>query len=118
MKVYIAGPMRGIKDFNFPAFDAAAAELRALGHEVFNPTERDRAVHGDDVNNSPTGDLSDVPQFNLRDALGDDLAWICREADAVVALDGWENSKGATAEVATARALGLGVYSASTMGEV
>jgi hypothetical protein len=37
------------------------------------------------------------------------LAWICKEADAVYLLKGWEKSKGALAEKATAEALGLEV---------
>lgn len=116
MKVYVAGPMRGIKDFNFPAFDAAADELRADGHEVFNPADRDRAVHGADVNKSETGDLSDpavvASGFDLRAALGADMEWICRDADAIYLLPGWSNSKGATAERATALALSLVVLGA------
>lgn len=38
-RVYIAGPMTGLPDFNFPAFHAAAAAWRAAGWEVFNPAE-------------------------------------------------------------------------------
>lgn len=109
MKVYLAGPMRGYKDFNFPAFDAATAALREAGYEVFNPAERDRTVHGDNINASANGDLADVPQFSLRNALGADLAWICSKAEGIVVLPGWEKSSGATAEVATARALSLPV---------
>lgn len=106
MKIYVAGPMRGYPYFNFPAFDEASEKLRALGHKVFNPAERDREAHGEDINDSATGDLTDVPQFDLRDALTADLTWICQHADAVVLLDGWEKSKGATAERAVAEALG------------
>lgn len=108
MRIYVAGPMRGIPQFNFPAFDAAAERLRGEGHEVFNPADRDRRKHGTDVNASATGDLADVEHigFSLRDALGDDTAWICKHADAIYLLDGWEASRGATAEKALAEALG------------
>jgi len=108
-KVYVAGPMRGIKDFNFPAFHAATAHLRGLGHTVFNPAERDEQAHGKDVGKSETGDLRDAAKhgFSLREALGVDLQWICAHADAIALLPGWENSKGARAEKATAEALGL-----------
>ena len=39
MRIYIAGPMTGIKDFNYPAFHAAAKQLRAYGDEIINPAE-------------------------------------------------------------------------------
>jgi hypothetical protein len=113
VKIYLAGPMRGIPEFNFPAFFAAAAELEALGYEVFNPAKRDNDHHGTDISKgNATGDEAIAAAqhgFNLREALGADLAWICAEADAIALLPGWENSKGATAEYATARALGLTV---------
>ena len=47
MRIYLAGPMRNYPRNNFPAFDAAAAKLRADGHEVFNPAEHDRKTYGD-----------------------------------------------------------------------
>ena len=107
--VYIAGPMRGIPDFNFPAFDAAATRLRDLGYDVCNPADRDRQQHGVEVNASPTGDLEDIKHtgFSLREALGYDVAWIAKHADAVAVLPGWEKSQGARAEVALAWALSL-----------
>jgi len=111
MKIYVAGPMRGIPEFNFPAFDAATAQLREAGHEVFNPAEKDNERHGKDISAGNTEGCekkaAEEHGFNLRVALGDDLAWICAHADAVVLLPGWEKSKGAFAEAATARALGL-----------
>jgi hypothetical protein len=83
---------------------------------VFKHADRDRAVHGDGVNKSETGDLNDpsvvASGFDLRSALGADMEWICRDADAIYLLPGWSNSKGATAERATALALGLVVLGA------
>lgn len=102
--------MRGIPEFNFPAFMEAAALLRVEGHEVFNPAERDTKEYGEDfAKAAPHGDLAEVPVFSLREALGADLAWICAEAEAIALLPGWENSKGVRAELATANALGLQV---------
>jgi len=113
-KVYVAGPMRGIPEFNFPAFHAATAKLRAAGHTVFNPAERDNERHGEDISKgNVTGDETIAAKehgFNLREALGEDLEFICRHADVVALLPGWENSKGAIAERATALALGLEVW--------
>ena len=113
MKIYLAGPMRGIPEFNFPAFRAAAADLRAQGHEVFNPAERDSLQFGEgfekgNVTGSET--LATAQHgFSLRHALGGDLAWICAEAEAIALLPNWERSTGATAERAVALALGLEV---------
>lgn len=110
MKIYLAGPMRGIPEFNFPAFFAAAQMLRAMGHTVFSPAEKDNERHGTDISKgNATGDEAQATKehgFNLREALALDLDFICREADAVALLPGWERSKGATAEKATADALG------------
>lgn len=112
LKIYLAGPMTGIVEFNFPAFHAAAAQLRAEGHEVFNPAEADIERHdGVDIS---IGNVNGDPAvaaaqhgFDRRVALGQDLDWICAEADAVALLPGWQASKGATAERAVALALGL-----------
>lgn len=113
MKVYLAGPMRGIPFFNFPAFNEAAAKLREQGHTVFNPAQRDTEMHGEQLSQSnPTGDevlAANHHGFSLREALRDDTNFICMEADAIALLPGWEKSKGARAEKALAQALGLKV---------
>lgn len=108
MRIYIAGKMRGILEFNFPAFDRTAASLRELGHECFNPADNDRAVGFDGAGWSGFESLEDRA-FDLRAAMATDLAYIAREADAVCVLPGWEASLGARAEVALAHALGLPV---------
>jgi Domain of unknown function (DUF4406) len=108
MKLYLAGPMAGYKDFNFPAFHKAAAELRAMGNDVFSPAEKDIEQHGDVFQGE--GDaklLQETTKFSLREALALDLNYICREADGIALMLGWERSKGANAENATALALGL-----------
>lgn len=109
MKIYVAGPMRGIAQFNFPAFDRAAAMLTEAGHTVFNPADYDRGRYGAQVENSPTGDLADVAHlgFSLRETLRADFEWIMQAAEGIALLPGWENSSGATAEAALGRALGL-----------
>ena len=112
MRVYLAGPMRGIPEFNYPAFRGATSKLRAAGHEVFSPVEHDEKMHGTDISN-PTGSHEQAAAehgFNLCEALCADLTYICLHAEAVVLLPGWENSKGATAERATALALGKPVH--------
>ena len=113
MNIYLAGPMRGIPEFNFPAFMAAAHELRLKGHSVFNPAERDIEHHGKDISKgNATGSLEQASKehgFSLRRALHDDLVYVTLTADGVALLPGWENSKGANAEKATAEALGLEV---------
>lgn len=112
MKLYLAGPMRGYAEFNFPAFRAAAAALRAAGHFVFSPAEKDIERHGGvDISkgNSEGCEAKAAAEhgFNLREAVGVDLAWICAEADGIALLPGWQASKGACAERAAAIALGL-----------
>lgn len=92
MKTYLAGPMSGLPELNFPAFHSAAAVLRGEGRTVFNPAEL--GLEADDY----------------RKALTACLAWICAEAEAMAVLPGWENSRGARAEVATAKALGIKVF--------
>lgn len=37
--IYLAGPMTGLPEQNYPAFNAAADNLRARGHTVLNPAE-------------------------------------------------------------------------------
>lgn len=111
MKIYLAGPMRGVPHFNYPAFHAAAARLRAAGHEVFSPAEHDARRHGGDISN-PDGCAETAARdhgFSIREALAADTAWICREAEAIALLRGWQASRGARAELALAEALGLEV---------
>lgn len=111
MRLYLAGPMQGIPHFNFPLFNEIADRLRAAGHEVFNPAERDIERHGgvDISANNLTGSLVQSQtehKFSLDDALADDTHYICKVAEGIVLLPGWEYSNGALSEWFLARALG------------
>ena len=110
--VYIAGKMRGVYAFNFPAFDEAACELRSQGHVVFSPAERDRNNGFDPVGMMGTDQELATSGFSLREAMADDVDWICRYATAIYMLPGWSTSLGATAERSLAMALGLHIYGA------
>ena len=91
MRIYVAGPMTGRPELNFPAFHAAAAELRALGHHVENPAE----INAD-------------PAAKWLDCMRADIARLVT-CDAVHMLPGWEKSRGANVEHGLAVGLGLQV---------
>lgn len=122
MKIYIAGPMTGFKHFNFPAFDNEARRYREKGYEVFNPADHDRDLLNKEHDWLPSEEDSEGPWKvwkasvtegklpSLRDMLGADLQWIAEEADAIHMLPGWENSRGANAEWALAKALDLKIH--------
>lgn len=106
-KVYVAGPMTGITEFNFPAFDEASRDLRSRGWLVISPAEMDR-----DDGFSETGCTGTEPlsrDLRLRFARNDIAALL--QVDAVVVLPGWERSTGATNEARIAAMLGLPVVS-------
>lgn len=102
MILYCAGPMRGLPEYNYPAFRELKAQLIIMGHLPISPVDRDKETG--------FNEHSDIPdQGFMRKALEWDLQQVCR-ADGVVVLPGWRKSKGARAEVATARAIGIPVY--------
>jgi len=103
--IYVAGKMRSMPEFNFPAFSTATELLRADGWTVFSPAERDLAEGFDPTGMTGNEDLAELG-FSLRDALAADMKYICEEADHIYMLDGWENSSGARAEKAVAEVLG------------
>lgn len=102
-RLYIAGPMRGILHYNFPAFRDAAAKLRAWGYEVLSPAEMDKDIYGWD--DYPTDADLERDAFDINEALARDLAAI-EKCDGVALLPGWETSEGVKTELAHARGLG------------
>ncbi|MFZ4431646.1 MAG: DUF4406 domain-containing protein [Microthrixaceae bacterium] len=112
-KLYLAGPMRGCKEFNFPTFRRGRQRLRAAGYDVFCPAERDEESGFDPTGMEGTTEELERTGFDLRQALSLGTEFICEKADGIAVLDGWERSSGARAEVALAEALGLPVQTVS-----
>jgi nucleoside 2-deoxyribosyltransferase len=109
VSVYLAGPMTGLPQYNFPAFLGAATTLRRAGYEVWSPAEHDldRGFDMDDPDAAQP--LVEYMKVDLPQVMA---------ADAVVVLPGWENSTGARLEVHTAVACGKPVLSYPDLGIV
>lgn len=94
--IYLAGPMSGISEHNYPAFEGAVRALRAAGHHVMSPHELTAVDH-------------DNPQ-PWSYYIGRDLMMLIHACNAIALLPGWEKSKGATLELRVAEALGYTLY--------
>lgn len=88
-KLYLSGPMRGKDNLNFEAFDNAAALLRRKGFTVFSPAEADRTAGYNGANG----------ERGWKECIIQDAKEVC-EADGIVLLPGWEDSRGVFAELA------------------
>lgn len=90
MMVYIAGPMTGLPDHGRVAFSRAENKLTGLGYTVISPAW-----------------MSDgLPRKSYLPIC---MAMI-DQCDAIVLLDGWEQSKGAGIEKGYAEYCGKAVY--------
>src|ERR1700758_489803 len=102
-KVYLAGPMRGIAQSNFPQFYSAAAALREQGYDVVSPAEREIPEVRDEALQAP-GDgviTTVVAGVSIGEILSRDVKAIIDEVDGLVLLPFWFNSQGAKLEVYT-----------------
>lgn len=106
MRLYIAGPMRGLPNYNFARFDECRDYLRSLGHRVISPADHDRAMG---YVTDRGGVIHTTAAFNIHAVLRWDLAQVAT-ADGIVLLPGWEDSTGAAHERYVAEACGLKVF--------
>lgn len=83
--LFLCGPMTGLPDYNYPAFNHVAAKLRAAGFTVLNPAE-----------NPESATYSGYLRMSIAQLV---------QADAVALLPGSGQSRGAGIEIRIARDL-------------
>ncbi len=88
--------MSNMPDFNFPAFNAEAARLRALGYDVVNPV---------DINPDTTTPYNECLRNDLKALL---------DCDTIAMLPGYGASRGACLELSVARRVGMEVLYLAT----
>lgn len=89
--IYLSGPMSGFPEHNFPAFNAEAKRLRALGYEVVNPAE---------LNPGDEGDWNACMRTDITALMA---------CDTLALMAGWEGSNGAHLEVHIAHRVGMDI---------
>lgn len=103
-KIYIAGPMSGYDNFNYPAFHKAADELRELGCSVESPAEYEgRPLM------PPTKEDAKPHSYYMREGLNKLL-----RCQAIYMLPGWQFSEGAKLEHRIAKACGMTILYAES----
>ena len=92
LKWYLAGPMTGYDQQNFPMFDCVAKALRARGYNIVSPAELDspeeRAIALANARSAQT----------WGDFLARDVKIIADQAQGIIFLPGWQQSRGARLE--------------------
>lgn len=96
-RYYIAGPMTGLPEYNYPAFEEAARRLRRRGLDVVSPHEL--TIESDEERGSK--------QWHEYMVTGITGLLTCTD---IVMLRDWPMSRGAVLEWEIARGLGMAVY--------
>lgn len=97
-RIYISGPMTGLPELNFPAFNGEASRLRAAGYQVVNPAE-----------------LNPDPATTWQQCMRRDLAELLT-CDVLALLPGWQRSAGAHLEMHVAHRVGMGIVDVKELG--
>lgn len=94
-RIYISGPMTGMPEHNFPAFNAEAERLRALGYDIVNPV---------DINPDAGTTWQECMRRDLQELL---------TCDTIALLPGWQKSSGAHLEMHVAHRVGMEIVISS-----
>lgn len=101
---YLAGPMTGIPQFNFPRFTEVAERLRGQGYNIISPAELDdpvteAAALASEDGAPGTGVVPGTGLDSYEDFLSRDII-VCSLPTCVggIFLEGWHTSRGARGE--------------------
>lgn len=115
MITYLAGPMSGKPQYNYPLFLEAAEKMREAGWRIINPAEMDKeevfeeSMAAEETKVLGMGDT--VAGHTWGDFLSRDVKLIAdSDIDSIMLLPEWETSKGARLEVFVCMNLGYPVY--------
>lgn len=103
--------MSGIKDLNFPLFNAEAERLRSLGYIVVNPAEING---GADELGACASMTTEQYAAHWCKCMRRDISALMT-CDGVATLHGWWNSRGARLEVDIAKRLSMPVQMATEL---
>lgn len=96
---YLAGPMTGIKGFNYPLFDLVTARLRADGYNIVTPTESEPPEARRISEASPDGSLETMPPGSTwGKALARAMPSLVDQCGGIILLPEWWKSRGARLE--------------------
>lgn len=102
-KIYIAGPMTGYDDYNYPAFHDAFDHLNIIWGDRYTVVSPAHDDQGRPVQ-PPATDATLGYDHYLRTAIAKLI-----DCQAIYLLTGWQNSTGARLELKIAHALGMGI---------
>jgi hypothetical protein len=94
---YLAGPMSGLPQFNFPLFREVARDLRMRGFKVISPAELDEAESVAAAMASKNGDPI-AAHRSWGHYLSRDIKIVADQVQGIIFLPGWEKSRGARLE--------------------
>lgn len=101
IKWYLAGPMTGIPQFNYPLFYSAAEILREMGLQIYSPAEMDDPTTVKAAMASKDGSADDYAsdgKGTWGEFLARDVKLIADELGGIILLPNWYKSKGARLE--------------------
>lgn len=105
MRTYLAGPMSGQADYNYPMFHTVVRHLRDLGLTIISPAEDE-----DHKPMQPPAPGAEKPRAHyMREGLNKLL-----RCQAIYMLPDWQFSKGAKLEHRIAQACGMTIFYAET----